>query len=64
MSMIIPSSIWFVKVKAVKRLIYLIIDLFIYIYYLFIYFKFNANTVDPHAFPHSAASHMGPHCSA
>ena len=47
-------------------LIYLIIDLFIYIlciyFYLFIYF--NAHTVNPNAMPHSAASHFGPHCSA
>ena len=33
--------------------------------FIFIYlFIFNAHTVNPNAMPHSAASHLGPHCSA
>ena len=35
----------------------------LYVYfYLFIFF--NAHTVNLNAMPHSAASHLGPHCSA
>ena len=48
---------------------YLIIDLFIYILCIYLFlsiylFIFNAHTVNPNAMPHSAASHLGPHCSA